>query len=100
MKPDQVITQIAASSGISQEQAQTAFTASLDYIKSKLPASVSSQFNNLMDGQEFNFNAVIKEKISDMKGDVSEMLEHLKDEAKEKFDDLKEGTKGLKEKLF
>jgi hypothetical protein len=51
MKPDQIVTQIAASAGITHEQAEAAFTASLNFIKSKLPDSVSSQVDGLLADQ-------------------------------------------------
>lgn len=100
MKPDQIVSQIAASAGISQDQAQIAFMASLDYVKTKLPDSVSSQLDGVMDGQEFDFYAVIKDKIQDFKEDITEKLEELRDTAKEKFEDVKDGAKDMAGKVF
>lgn len=100
MKPDQIVAQIAASAGISQEQAQIAFMSSLDYFKSKLPDPVSSQVDGLMEGQEFDYYAIIKDKIQDFKEDISEKLEELRDTAKEKFEDVKDGAKGMAGKVF
>lgn len=100
MKPDQIVTQIAASAGITHEQAETAFTATVNYLKTKLPDSVSSQVDGLLQDQEFDFYAVIKDKLYDLKEEVGEKLENLKDEAKEKFEDLKDGAKEVAGKVF
>lgn len=100
MKPDQIVTQIAASAGITHEQAETAYSATLNFIKSKLPDAVSDQVDGLMDDQEFDFYAVLKDKIQDLKEDVGETFENLKEGAKDKFEDLKDGAKGVAGKVF
>lgn len=100
MKPDQIVTQIAASAGITHEQAEAAYSATLNFIKSKLPDSVSDQIDGLMNDQEFNFYAVVKDKIQDMKEDVGETLENLKEGAIGKFEDLKDSAKGVAGKVF
>ncbi len=99
-KTDHVIQEISNKTGISQDQARLAFIASLEFIKGKLPVSVGSQLTGLIEGQEFDFNHVLKEQANNLKDKAQDKFEDLKEDAKEKLDDLKEGAKGLMDKLF
>ena len=96
----------ARKAGISEAQAKTAFETALSAIKTKLPESVSGQVDNLLAGKEFDYKAVLNDKLSELKGEATEKLEdikesatetfaNLKEDAAEKFDDLKEGFKKM-----
>ena len=78
--------------GLSAEQAQHAVNAVLEFVKSKVPAPVATQVENVFNGHEFSVTDIVK-------GEASDKLEDLKDAASDKFDDLKEGAKGLMNKL-
>jgi uncharacterized protein YjbJ (UPF0337 family) len=100
MKIDDIVAQIAQKTGISNDQARSAFMASLEFVKGKLPDSVGSQLTGLLEGKEFDFNALLKDQLSQAKDKAQDKFEDLKGDAKEKFDDLKDGAKGLMDKLF
>ena len=86
MKTDEIVNEIASKVGISHAQAQSAFMASLEYIKGKLPDSVGSQLTGLVEGKEFDFTNVLKEfsqdKFEDLKKDATEAFENLKEKGK------------------
>jgi len=88
MKTDAIVNEIALRVGISHEQAQSAFMASLEHIKGKLPESIGSQLTGLLEGKEFDFNNVLKEHAQDK-------FEELKQDAQIAFETLKEKGKTL-----
>ncbi|QHT69725.1 hypothetical protein GXP67_25300 [Rhodocytophaga rosea] len=101
-----VIQTIVEKTGITPEQAKTAFDAAFAAIKTKLPDSVSNQMDGLLEGKEFDYKAVMADKIQDLKEEAAEKLdniregaaetlEDLKEEAAEKFASLKEGIKKI-----
>ena len=92
MKIDDIIGDISTRVGISHEQSQSAFMASLEYIKGKLPDSIGSQLTGLLDGKEFDFKIILKDQ-------AEEKLTDLKQDAQEAFDNLKEKGKDLWGKL-
>ncbi len=47
---DELISMVSEKAGITTEQAKTAVTTVLDYLKSKLPAPVASQLDSLLGG--------------------------------------------------
>lgn len=47
---DDLIRTVSEKAGITTEQAKTAVTTVLDYLKSKLPAPVASQLDSLLSG--------------------------------------------------
>ncbi len=100
LKTEHIIQEISQKTGVSPDQARLAFIASLEFIKGKLPDSVSSQLSGLLEGHEFDFNHVLKEQANNLKDKAQDKFEDLKEDAKEKLDDLKEGAKGLMDKLF
>ncbi len=100
MKIDEIINQIAQQTGISQDQSRAAFMASLEYIKTKLPDSVSSQLTGLLEGKEFDYNPVMKDRITEFREEAQERLEQLRNEAKEKIDILKEEAKTFIDKML
>jgi len=100
MKTDEIIDQIAQQTGISQDQSRAAFMAGLEHIKTKLPDSVGSQLTGLLEGKEFDYNLVMKDKIVEFREEAQERLEKLRDEAKEKIDVLKEEAKTFIDKMF
>ena len=48
---DELIKQVTAKTGISEEQARTAVKTVLDFVKSKLPAPIAGQIENAMGGE-------------------------------------------------
>ena len=100
MKTDAIINQIAQQTGITEDQSRAAFMASLEYIKTKLPESVSSQLTGLLEDKEFDYNLVMKDKIVEFREEAQERLEQLRNEAKEKIDVLKEEAKTFIDKMF
>lgn len=89
MKTDEIVNEIASKVGISHTQAQSAFMASLEFIKGKLPDSISSQLTGLVEGKAFDFTDVLKEfsqdKFEDLKKDATEAFENLKEKGKNLF---------------
>lgn len=100
MKIDDIISEIATKEGITHAQAQSAFMASLEYIKAKFPDSVSSQLTGLLEGKTFDFNPVLKEKLGYVRDEAEEKLEAWGKEAKETFDEMKVKGKDLLDKMF
>jgi hypothetical protein len=49
---DELINKVAAKTGISPEQAKTAVTTVLGFLKDKLPAPIAGQIDNVMGGGE------------------------------------------------
>jgi len=49
---DELIKQVSAKTGISEDQARSAVTTVLDFIKGKLPAPIASQIDNVVGGGE------------------------------------------------
>jgi uncharacterized protein (DUF2267 family) len=47
---DELIKQVVSKTGISEDQARTAVTTVLGFIKDKLPAPIASQIDNAMTG--------------------------------------------------
>lgn len=47
---DELIKQITAKTGISEDQARTAITTVTGFLKDKLPAPIGAQIDNLMSG--------------------------------------------------
>ncbi len=86
------IQSIVEKTGISEDQAKTAFETALSAIKTKLPDSVADQLDGLLNGQEFNFAAILGGQLSDFRGDAAEKLENIKDGAAETLEELKEGA--------
>jgi hypothetical protein len=85
-----VIQTIVEKAGITPEQAQMAFDATLSAVKTKLPASVSNQMDGLLAGKEFDYKAVMTDKLQDLKEDAAEKLDDIREGAAETFEDLKE----------
>jgi uncharacterized protein (DUF2267 family) len=48
---DELIKQVVSKTGISEDQARTAVTTVLGFIKDKLPAPIASQIDNAMTGE-------------------------------------------------
>jgi uncharacterized protein (DUF2267 family) len=90
-----LVQSIVEKTGISEAQAQSALETTLTTLKGKLPASIGNQLEGLLTDKEFDFKAVVNEKISELKVEATEKLEDLKEEAAEKFEDLKEGFKKM-----
>ncbi len=88
MKTDEIVNEIAAKVGISHAQAQSAFMASLEFIKGKLPDAIGSQLTGLVEGKTFDISTVLKEQAQDK-------FEELKEDATEAFENLKEKGKNL-----
>lgn len=91
----EIIQAIAQKAGIAEDQAKTAFDTALAAIKEKMPESIASQVDGLLTGQKLNVNALISDKLNDLKEDAAEKLDELKEDAAEKFEDLKEGLKKM-----
>ena len=91
----EIIQSIVAKTGISQAQAEAALEVALSSVKTKLPDSVASQLDGLMAGKEFDFKAVLSDKIGDLRDDAAAKLEDLKEGAADKFEDIKEGLKRM-----
>ena len=47
---DELIKQVSAKTGISEDQARTAVTTVLGFLKTKLPAPIASQIDNAIGG--------------------------------------------------
>jgi len=48
---DELIKQVTAKAGISEDQARTAVSTVLDFVKARLPAPIASQIENAMGGE-------------------------------------------------
>ena len=48
---DELIKQVVSKTGISEEQARTAVTTVLGFVKDKLPAPIASQIDNALTGE-------------------------------------------------
>ena len=48
---DELIKQVAAKAGISQDQAQSAVNTVLGFVKERLPAPIAGQIDNVMTGE-------------------------------------------------
>jgi nucleoid DNA-binding protein len=57
---NELINLVSQKAGISQDQARTAVTAVLDFLKQRLPSQVSSQIDVVMSGQGGNAANVAK----------------------------------------
>ena len=49
---DELIKQVSAKTGISEDQARTAVTTVLGFLKNKLPAPIAGQIDNVLGGGE------------------------------------------------
>lgn len=47
---EELIKQVAAKAGISEDQARSATTTVLDFVKTRLPAPIAGQIDNLIGG--------------------------------------------------
>jgi len=66
MNMNEIVDQIASKAGISKDQAQTAFTTTVNFIKDKLPDSIGSQLAGLTHGKDINLKEganMIKDKF-------------------------------------
>ena len=91
----EIVQSIVQQAGVSEEQAKTAFVATLTAIKTKLPDSVASQLDGLLTGTEFDYKVVINEKVHELRDDAAEKFQELKGEATEKFEELREEFKKI-----
>ncbi len=91
----EIIQSIVEKAGISEIQAKAALETALSAIKAKMPHSVANQMDGLLAGKEFDYKAVVSEKVTEFKEEAAEKFEDLKEEAAEKFEDLKEGLKKM-----
>jgi hypothetical protein len=57
---NELVNLVAQKAGISQDQAKTAVTAVLDFLKQRLPSQISSQIDGVMNGQGGNAANVAK----------------------------------------
>jgi len=48
---EELIKQVTAKAGISEEQARTAVSTVLDFVKTKLPAPIAGQIESVMSGE-------------------------------------------------
>ena len=48
---DELIKQVTAKTGISEDQARSAVNTVLDFVKTRLPAPIASQIENAMSGE-------------------------------------------------
>ena len=48
---DELIKQVSAKAGISEDQARSAVSTVLDFVKTRLPAPIASQIENAMSGE-------------------------------------------------
>ncbi len=51
VKSDEIVKQVAAKTGISEEQAKTAVTTVLGFLKNKLPAPIAGQIDGVLGGE-------------------------------------------------
>jgi len=49
---DEIVKQVAAKTGISEEQAKTAVTTVLGFLKSRLPAPIAGQIDGVLGGED------------------------------------------------
>ncbi|HVQ39592.1 MAG TPA: hypothetical protein VMS31_18785 [Pyrinomonadaceae bacterium] len=47
---EELIKQVTAKTGISEDQARSAVTTVLDFVKTRLPAPIAGQIDNVVDG--------------------------------------------------
>jgi hypothetical protein len=57
---NELVNLVAQKAGISQDQAKTAVTAVLDFLKQRLPSQISSQIDGVINGQGGNAANVAK----------------------------------------
>ncbi len=97
---DYVFQGIAQKTGITHDQARSAFMATFEFIKTKLPESVGSQMSGLLEGKEFDYNLLLKDQANSLKDQAQEKLEEFKDEAQEKLEELRSKAKGFMDKIL
>lgn len=95
------LTRLAHKAGLNPEQAEKALQSVLEILREKLPASIGDQLEGMLgdEAKEFDFNQIVKGKITELGGEAKERLEHLRDDAKETFSNLKEEASSLFNKL-
>jgi len=88
----EIINLITSRTGISAAQAQTSIEIVMEQLKNKMPNAVSTQVQNVLSGNEFDFNQILKD-------EAHLKFENIKDVASEKMEDLKDGAKDFMDKL-
>lgn len=56
---EELIKQVTAKAGISEDQARSAVTTVLDFVKSKLPAPIAGQIENAISGEGGGISGVV-----------------------------------------
>jgi hypothetical protein len=84
----EIIDQITAKAGITDEQAQQAFKVVIDNVSNKLPPSVSSQLDSVLTGKAFDYKAVMKERFDALKDDTEENIQEFAGELKLRFEEM------------
>ena len=99
-KLDYIIQGIAQKTGITHDQARSAFMATFEFIKTKLPDSVGSQMTGLLEGKEFDYNLLLKDQANSLKEQAQDKFEEFKDDAQEKLEELRGKAKGFMDKIL
>ncbi len=65
---DELIKQVTAKAGISEDQARSAVNAVVDFVKDRLPAPIASQIENAMTGEGGGIGGTVGDMASKVGG--------------------------------
>lgn len=68
---EELIKQVTAKAGISEDQARSAITTVLDFVKTRLPAPLAGQIDNLIGGGASGATGDIAGKVGGAAGDIA-----------------------------
>lgn len=77
----EIINQIVAKTGISEEQAKGAVETVIAYLKGKMPESIGNQLTGVFEGKELSISDIASERFAELKEDAAETFSKLKDDA-------------------
>ena len=90
----ELIEQVTSKAGISEEQAKNSISTVAEYLKSKMPKTLHSQIDNMLNGEKFSDS--LKETFMDAAVEAKEKSQEVLKDAAEKTE---EAAKNIKEKV-
>jgi len=82
----ELISKVAATAGITEEQAKKSIETVTAYVKERLPETFRSQIDNLVNGGKLSEG--VKSKLNDVSADVRDKAEDVIKEVREKADEV------------
>ena len=90
----ELIEQVTSKAGISEEQAKNSISTVAEYLKSKMPKTLHSQIDNMLNGEKFSDS--LKETFMDAAVEAKEESQEVLKDVAEKTE---EAAKNIKEKV-